>query len=179
MNKYQTFFPRLVALAIDNFIMIPLAIFDDWFRQAELPPLFFYFWIPLSSAVVPVYLIWMNTKFGQTLGKMAMNIKIVDLSENPIKFSHAFLRDLPQVLTNIASMTLGIMFLGRNPEDETVKLTLGTFVMIAGIWGLADILTFAFNSKSRALHDIVAGTVVVKIEEPTVNRTFYADEEED
>jgi uncharacterized RDD family membrane protein YckC len=36
-------------------------------------------------------------------------------------------------------------------------------MIIAGMWGMADIFVFLMNEKRRALHDIIAGTVVVKI----------------
>jgi uncharacterized RDD family membrane protein YckC len=57
---------------------------------------------------------------------------------------------------------LGIVFLGENPESENVKSAYGIFGAFAAVWGLADILTFLFNDQRRALHDFIAGTVVVK-----------------
>ena len=162
MDKYKTFFPRLVALLIDSFIMLPIAILDDWFRQAEFPPLFFYIWIPLSSLVLPVYLIAMHAKFGQTLGKMAMNVKVLNVSEEPITLNQAILRESPQLIFNLAAIYLNIRFLGENPESEALKIPYGVLGAIIGIWGLTDILIFALNEKRRALHDFIAGTIVVK-----------------
>lgn len=162
MEKYKTFFPRFVALVIDSFIMLPLAILDDWFRRAEFPPVFFYIWIPLSSLVFPVYTITMNGLYGQTLGKMAMNVKVLDVSEKPIKFKQAIVRDFPQLIFNIGTIYLGITFLGQSTEADNVKMAYGTFGLFAMIWGLADISTFFLNEKRRALHDFIAGTVVVK-----------------
>lgn len=163
MEKYKTFFPRLVALLIDSFIMLPIAIFDDWFRRAEYPPLFFYIWIPLSAAVLPIYTILMNGKYGQTLGKMYMNVKILRAeNEENIAFKHAFLRELPQLLFSISSVTLSIVYLGENPESESLRIPYGIFGLFAFVWASADILTFFYNDKRRALHDFIAGTVVVK-----------------
>lgn len=163
MEKYRTFFPRLVALLIDSFIMLPIAIFDDWFRRAEYPPLFFYVWIPLSAAVFPVYMICMHGKFGQTLGKMYMNVKVVRAeTEEKISFKHAFLRELPQLLFNISSVFLGIFFLGESPESERLKIPFGVFGFVTVIWAIADVTTFFYNEKRRALHDYIAGTVVIK-----------------
>jgi uncharacterized RDD family membrane protein YckC len=162
MEKYQTFFPRFVALLIDGFIMLPLAILDDWFRQAEFPPLFFYFWIPLSTLVAPVYMLLMHGFYGQTLGKMAMNVKVLDVTEEPITFAQATRREIPQLIFNGAAIYMGIVFLGQNPESEGVKSMTENLMRVSAIWGLADILTFAFSAKRRALHDLLAGTVVVK-----------------
>ena len=163
MEKYRTFLPRLVALLIDSFIMLPLSVLDDWFRQAEFSRLFFYVWIPLSSLVFPVYMILMHGFYGQTLGKMWMNVKVLDaVAEEPIKFKQAILRESPQLIFNVGAIYLGISFLGENPEAENVKSAYGVFAALASVWGLADILTFLFNDKRRALHDFLAGTVVVK-----------------
>jgi uncharacterized RDD family membrane protein YckC len=162
MEKYRTFFPRLVAFLIDGFIMLPIGISDDWFRQAEFRPLFFYLWIPFSALVSPVYRIVTHALYGQTLGKMAMNVKVLTAAEEPIKFKQAILRETPQLVFNLCVIYLGIAFLGENPEAENVKATYGIFVNVAAAWGLADILTFLFNDKRRALHDFLAGTVVVK-----------------
>lgn len=163
MEKYKTFFPRLVALLIDSFIMLPLAIFDDWFRRAEYPPLFFYVWIPLSAAVFPAYMIFMHGKYGQTLGKMYMNVKVVKAeTEEKISFGHAFLRELPQLLFNISSVVLGIVFLGESDKSERLETSFGIFQFVTFVWAMAEIVTFFYNEKRRALHDYIAGTVVVK-----------------
>jgi uncharacterized RDD family membrane protein YckC len=162
MERYKTFFPRLVALLIDSFIMLPLAIMDDWFRRAEFPPVFFYLWIPVSALVFPVYTIMMNGYCGQTLGKMAMNVKVLDVTEEPIKFVQSIKREIPEVIYRIGIIVLGIVFLAQDPESENAKMSYGVFGTFAMIWGLADITTFFFNDKRRALHDFIAGTVVVK-----------------
>lgn len=165
MEKYHTFRPRLIALLIDSFIMLPIGILDEWFRQAEFPPVFFYIWIPISSLILPAYTILMHGFYGQTLGKMYMEVKVLDVTEEPIKFVQAVRRDLPQLIFNMFAIALGIAFLGQNPEAESVKYAYGTFALFATVWGLADILVFFSNDKRRALHDYIAGTVVVKIKQ--------------
>jgi uncharacterized RDD family membrane protein YckC len=163
MEKYRTFFPRLVALLIDGFIMLPLGILDIWFRQAEFPPLFFYIWIPVSSLISPVYVIIMHGLYGQTLGKMAFNVKVLDATaEEPIKFKQAVLREAPQLAFNLGVIYLLIAFFPQNFDAENVKAPFSTFATLSSVWVLADILTFLFSPKRRALHDLIAGTVVVK-----------------
>ncbi len=163
MEKYRTFFPRFVALLIDGFIMLPLGILDAWFRQVEFPPSFFYLWIPVSSLVSPVYTIVMHGLYGQTLGKMAMNVKVLDAGrEEPIKFIQAILREAPQLVFNIAVIYLLIVFFPQNFDAETVKSHFSVFAALSSAWVLADVLVFLLNARARALHDFLAGTVVVK-----------------
>jgi uncharacterized RDD family membrane protein YckC len=164
MERYRTFLPRLVALLIDSFIMLPSGILDDFFRQAQFPPAFFYVWIPLSSLVFPVYMITMHGLYGQTLGKMWMNVKVLDArTEESIQFSQAILREAPQLVFNIGAIYLGIAFLGEDLESERVRSAYGVAVGFAAVWALADTLTFLLHEKRRALHDLLAGTVVIKI----------------
>lgn len=162
MNKYQTFFPRFGALLIDTFIMLPLGIFDDWFHQAEFPSMFFYFWIPISSLVFPIYSIVTHGFYGQTLGKMWFNVKVTDVSEEPIKFKQAIWRDVPQLIFNIISIIIGIAALSYDAESMSMKYVFGIYMTIAAVWGLADISVFFSNDQRRALHDYIAGTVVIK-----------------
>lgn len=164
MEKYQTFFLRFVALLIDSFIMLPLFVFDQWFREAEFPHLFFYFWIPLSSLVFPIYSITMNAKFGQTLGKMWVKVKVVDVLEKPISLHQAILRDTPQLIFNTAAIVIGIIALPYDENAAEMMYAFGIFNVVAGIWGMADIMVFLLNDRRRALHDLIAGTIVVKTE---------------
>jgi uncharacterized RDD family membrane protein YckC len=163
MEKYKTFVPRLVALLIDSFIMLPIGIMDDWFRQAEFSPLFFYIWIPLSAFVFPVYMILMHGFYGQTLGKMWMNVKVLDAAaEAPIKFYQAILREIPQIAFNLGGIYLGLAFLGESLESDRARSAYAVFAGVATVWVLADIAIFLSNEKRRALHDFIAGTVVVR-----------------
>lgn len=162
MTKYKTFLPRLGALVIDTFIMLPLGIFDQWFHQAEFPFVFFCFWIPISSLVFPIYTITTHGLYGQTLGKMWFNVKVADVSEEPIKFKQAIWRDVPQLIFSLSSIIIGIASFSFDAESISMKYAYGIYAGIATVWGLADILVFFNNDKRRALHDYIAGTVVVK-----------------
>ncbi|HEY8559327.1 MAG TPA: RDD family protein [Pyrinomonadaceae bacterium] len=162
MEKYQTFFSRIVAYLVDSFILLPLAILDDWFRQAEFPRLFFYFWLPLSALVAPVYRIAMHAAGGQTLGKMALGVKVLSADEKLLTLKQAVVRESPQLLINFGLVYLGIAFFGADPEAENVKAATAPIAALVMLWSLVDVLCFLFDIKRRALHDFIAGTVVVK-----------------
>ena len=46
-------------------------------------------------------------------------------------------------------------------EDVVLDPT-GTVALVAGIWFMLEIITMLLNEKRRALHDLIAGTVVVR-----------------
>ncbi|MBS1796276.1 MAG: RDD family protein [Acidobacteria bacterium] len=162
MEKYQTFWRRLGALLIDTFIMVPIVVLDDWFRQAEFAPLFFYVWIPLSAFVPTIYRIAMHTSGGQTLGKMACGVRVLDVTEEPLKLNQAIRRELFQIVANIGGIYLGIAYFGVDPESDAFKAAFAPFFNLVGVLGLADIVTCLLIAKRRALHDLIAGTVVVR-----------------
>jgi uncharacterized RDD family membrane protein YckC len=97
----------------------------------------------LAFAVVALlYAPWMMARTdGRTLGRMAMNIRVVRANGEPMSFSFAMLREV------------------------AVKWLL--FGMIAGsvTFGLAyfvDVLWPLWDEENRALHDIIVDTRVVK-----------------
>ena len=164
MEKYQTLMPRLFALIIDALIFLPLSFLDIWIKEANLFPVMFSVWLLVMNMVHPVYSILMHGFYGQTLGKMAMKIKVVDTYEKPITFHHAVLRELPQLSFNFSLMFFAMQrnsnvtetsdFFSYSAENIILFLMLG--------WSIADIAVFLVNDKHRALHDFIAGTVVIK-----------------
>ena len=77
---------------------------------------------------------------GQTLGKMALGIKVVNVSDGaPIGVGKGFLRHIVQFGANLFNVCL----LGY------------VFIMIDGLWPLWD-------ARNQTLHDKIAGSIVVK-----------------
>lgn len=167
MGKYNTFIPRLVALMLDMILLAPLIIVDDWLKthfadSARLP-----IFITILNLTGPVYVILMHFYFGQTVGKMLMKIKVLDISENPIKFYQSVLRDLPQLISVFVFGLFGnpdyFMDGKFNPAEFSANPVGNSFYVLFAVWGLADIVVFFTNDKRRALHDFIAGTVVVRV----------------
>jgi len=80
------------------------------------------------------YVVWMHGRWGQTLGKMATGVKVVQVSGEPIGYGRA---------------------LGRWLALSLNLFTLGIGYLMAGL-----------RSDKRALHDLVAGTRVIKVRRP-------------
>lgn len=91
-------------------------------------------YLMVAFVVSAGYVVWMHGKYGQTLGKVATGVKVVQVSGEPIGYGRALGRWLALFLSTI---TLGIGYL------------------IAGL-----------RSDKRSLHDLVAGTRVMKVRRP-------------
>ena len=169
MEKYQTFAPRLGALLIDMFIFLPLGIFDVWIKEANISPMLYYIWLPILNLAFPIYTIATHSLYGQTLGKMATKVKVLDVAEKPITFQHAFLREFPQLIFNFSLMFIAVPQFSENEGNFNFSTNpFGSFLFIVMmVYGFANIIVFLYSDKRRALHDYIAGTVVVKTDRMT------------
>ena len=170
MERYQTIGPRFLALLIDSLLAIPFSILimalSGFTGSSKVS---FILTVALTAAPV-IYIILMHAYFGQTLGKMAMKVKVLDISERPITFAQAVIRSLPQLLPVFitASMLIQTMFeqMEPRPSNEFTTETFSTLLAIANFlylfWTIGDIISALLTEKKRALHDFLAGTVVVR-----------------
>src|SRR6185437_10558066 len=96
-QKYSTFWPRCCAGVIDSLIFVPyagLAIFINFHSPVFVRlPLYL-----LNSSVFLAYSIFMHARYGQTLGKRSCKVIVLDVSEKPLSFSQAVLRDIVGVI---------------------------------------------------------------------------------
>jgi uncharacterized RDD family membrane protein YckC len=163
--KYSTFAPRLAAGFIDGLIFWPVGwLFSFAFSHSTSAFIQVPIYIVSSSAFL-VYSIWMHGKLGQTLGKMACKVVVLDVSERPLSMKQAVLRDILGVVllpiglaVDIPRIIHGVdIYAPTNitPIDWTIMYsTLGWFVI--------EVVTMLTNNKRRALHDFIAGSVVIR-----------------
>jgi uncharacterized RDD family membrane protein YckC len=171
INRYDTFWPRLIALIVDGFIINAAIGFVTFFLAAahvdasDANQTLFV----LKNNLPYLYAIAMVAQSGQTLGKMVMRIKIVDHDTGEeIGFSQSFKREaIPFVLVNVSIFSWFFIFYDidiRNDELSFfgwIVLFLPSFMLL--IWSLLEIITMLLDSKSRALHDKLADTVVIRL----------------
>jgi len=168
-DKYKTFWKRFSAGFIDAIIFIPLAVLNHiiWGHASELQPFFLVIWYIIESLSFSVYSILMHGKYGQTIGKVLMDVKVIDVSEKPLTFSQAILRDIIPLILNIIILVINLpkIFGGANildPDQNTYDAAIFLMTFVSLLWFLAEVLTMLTNKKRRALHDYIAGSVVIK-----------------
>jgi uncharacterized RDD family membrane protein YckC len=156
--KYHTFFPRLSAMLLDSYLMVPIR----WLEAVIIVKLSgglyeFFIWFILVDMIL--YSILFHSVFGQTLGNNLVKVKVVNNNdESKIGFKQAFIRDsVPLVI-----MTY-LFFAGTYESLDLFGNQLVYIVTSAYfIWTLIEIITMLSNKKRRALHDYLAGTVCVR-----------------
>ena len=115
----------------------------------------------------------MHGKYGQTIGKMITHVEIFDAkTHNPIAFRHAVIRDGFPILVLIATLgyaaycltigktTIDHYVIGKFPPEVATDVTILGMILL--VWYWAEIVTMLTNEKRRALHDFIAGTVVLR-----------------
>lgn len=171
--KYAGPFRRLCAAFVDALVLAPLSVFTFWAMSALTGPALAVLF-PLSL-VAAAYHIWFHARSGQTIGKRVAEIRVVSVSGERISWREAIRRSAVDVLLAIP-VTLSVMLaLGQlTPEELNLGFAAraqllgergpdwGRYVRYASnIWYWSEFLTMLFNTRRRALHDYIAGTVVV------------------
>lgn len=169
-RKYRTFWRRFFAEFVDALVLLPVSLITVWvWRHAAavpLPLLALHYLV--SSLLIYIYEIYFLGTHGQTLGKMALGVVVMDVSEQRhVSYRQALLRNvaplavtlllLPYQLFQILTGRFYLLHSGGRPDAVSWISNL-----ILMLWFLLEIVTMLFSSKRRALHDIIAGSVVVK-----------------
>ena len=169
-RKYRTFWRRFFAEFADGLVLLPVSLATGWvWRHAAtvpLPLLALHYLV--SRLLFFIYEIYFLGTHGQTPGKMALGVVVLDVSERRhVSYRQALLRNavplgftlllLPYQLFQILTGRFYLLHPGSKPD--VVSWLLGQVIMV---WFLLEIVTMTFNSKRRALHDFIAGSVVVK-----------------
>jgi len=159
-NKYNTFWPRFLAGILDGLVLMAVFALPTFGFAAVIDDLVLTWYYDLIfDLLVYVYYVIMHAKYGQTLGKMAMRVKVVRNSdEGAIGFRRAFMRDLVPIALILVTFVANIAVISFDLNYTKID-----FVMnISTLWLLAEIITMLTNAKRRAVHDYMAGTVVIR-----------------
>lgn len=164
IDKHATFWPRCWATCVDGIMMSlfsAILIFSASKLGNGIETIFGYF----DAVKFALYSVAFHTIYGQTLGKMALGVKVVDsVSEGRISLRQALLRDCVPI-TMIALLLVGSIFIEVIQLQEVpqwVIYSMMAFSISYFIWHLLEIITMLFNTKNRSLHDFIAGTVVIR-----------------
>ena len=167
LDKYNTFGKRFLAGIIDGIVFLPFSLLSNRFESAADRTIF----IILSFSYTicwTLYLVIGHGRFGQTIGKRHMGIKVLDIAEqNVIGFKRAFYREAVWFFVQ----TLGLIYCAvaaysTATNTDLINIYFDDYVRSTiSIWFLLELVTMFFNNKRRALHDYMANSVVVDLNE--------------
>ena len=155
-QKYQTFCPRFWVPSIDFIILWPLVSLLPFLLSMILTESILNM-IQLFLCILQfAYSIYFHGAYGATIGKMACRVKVVDAkTEQPITMRQALIRDsIPLVFI--------LLLIGFNFTAIKSLPVLFLVIAVFYLWFFAEIITMLTNEKRRAVHDFIAGTVVIR-----------------
>lgn len=175
--EYAGFWSRLGALIIDGLISIPLILLVMYLNGRGKD--FNYYTLCLNFVFTLWYFVYLPKRYGGTPGKLSLGLRITREDGQPIQWKEAFLR-YSVFLAFFISNTMVMIFSLMQVDDATLT-SLGWLKRTAYLtsfypdyfklyqwcfygWYLLGIIVLLSNSKKRAVHDFIAGTVVIKTE---------------
>lgn len=158
---YQNFWRRYWAATLDGGILSVLSLAISVHAMTEAPV------IAVGFLLLPyLYSIGFHAWRGQTPGKLVAAIRVTRPDGSRIHLREAVLRDSVPVLLTVASMLFLAAEAMRAPDSGSVQLSWFGYRAVSWIglaWFVLEIATMLTNSRRRALHDFLAGTVVVRV----------------
>ena len=178
VRVYSDFWHRLAALVIDALLQgtasyILFAAVRSLVPNAARSLFFLTMWL----VVVQIYCV---RRFGGSPGKLLLKMRIVTMSGEPLTSRHALIRALPDYVLSTISLLiatwalaqLGVVGFDTLPIAERGELLLAATAAIPlwikwplracqYAWGIGELAVFINSYEKRALHDLIAGTVVV------------------
>jgi uncharacterized RDD family membrane protein YckC len=169
MTRYDTFERRLLANVIDSaLIACTLPLLQDYVPPRVSGPATALFWSGIIALVTIVYSVGLHARFGQTLGKRITSVRVIDLSETRgLTLRQALRRDIGLIVFTAAAFVYEVMTTTLGHQAGAARIADGLLTLASILWFLIEIVTMIGNSKRRALHDLIAGTVVVRTDEVT------------
>lgn len=179
--RYAGFWPRLGAALIDFLVFMPFTLAYAWWPALTTREALMWYQIPITLlfALYPIYFIG---RWGQTLGKMALGIRVVTIDGASTTMWHGFLRHSVDLLFSLlSSLAIVMALVAVSSTDFDVKPVRERFAFLSDtksiwewwidilwqVWIWSELVVLLLNKKRRALHDFVAGTVVVHVQRQT------------
>lgn len=187
---YGGFWLRLASILLDALLIIPVAFLVLYINSSG-KDMFFFTFIP-NLLFGLGFGIGLPKEYGGTPGKLIVGIKIIRMDGNDIGWREAILRYSINLVITLLSMMLmttcilkadDVMYTSLSWLEQAKYLTSLSpisFMLInwaSSIWIYSELAVLLTNKRKRALHDFIAGTVVVKTKYlPHIRREMQREE---
>ncbi len=172
--RYAGFAPRLASLMLDFIVLLPLTALVFW--ASGHWRLFDVYYIVPGTLFGLFYSVYLVRRFGGTPGKLLVGIRIRKVDGEPVAYREAFLRYLVDFVLCLL-MSIAMLFPVFHMTDaeyqslsfmesakRMTKLAPSWYrplMWVYNVWVWGELIVLLTNRKKRAIHDFIAGTVVV------------------
>jgi uncharacterized RDD family membrane protein YckC len=172
---YASWWRRFVAFMIDGMLFTPLGMlqYKTWQTSPQLAAL-----MVIPTSIIPMaYFVVCHGVWGRTIGKLAVGTRVLAIDGSCISWRQAVLRSAVDILLLIPATYAYFHGYSSLPPGNYSSLTprqkyelLNSLwpewysalhkVQMGWVW--SEFLVVLVNEKRRALHDFIAGTIVVQ-----------------
>ncbi len=125
--------------------------------------------------------VYLVKRFGGSPGKLIMGLRILKTDGMSVTCRQSILRAGPDLIFELLTCIAFASVYSRFVEAERISSAMpnlvaigpvwyGVVSVVQNIWVWSELLVLLTNRKRRALHDFIAGTVVVIVSEPGFRR---------
>ena len=170
-----SFWRRLLAGFVDVVLALLFSVVVGWLGTLSKASALIF--LPIMWAVFLLYQASFHALFGATIGKLLSRIRVSRLDGSAIGLKESLRRSSVDILATThwlymvvpATLSLppesfhgqgwGNLFHGLKP---TLSPSFEVAEVVMFLWLVAEFVTMLFNRKRRAVHDFLAGTIVVR-----------------
>jgi len=171
---YGGFWKRFCAGLVDAVVLLPFSYLLMWFEGFD-KTIAILIIIP-STTLFGMYNVFFNARFGGALGKLAVGIRIAKPDGTKIGWAEAWKRSAVDIGFALLMLSVQIWALTQVDNEqysttafvERMKLLQSYYpswfsivTIFQNIWIWSEVVVLLFNKRKRALHDFIAGTVVI------------------
>ena len=171
---YAGFNRRLPAILIDGLVLVLFYYLSLKLQGITIPTTILV--MAFLWAFYPYYSVYFNYRYGGTLGKLAVKIRVTRPDGSKIGLREAFLRSVVDIGFAVLSLTARILAISQVDADqylvadmwERAQLLFPLYPALrayvkdgSSAWGWSELFVLLLNDRRRALHDFIAGTVVI------------------
>lgn len=156
---------RLLAMFIDNFVTIIVTTFVVFGQTQPQSPAKILAYLVVAVLIAGAYFVLLESSAEQaTLGKMALGIMVTNSQGKKLTVSQAVIRYLSKGIWVIV-IFIAAIFAAVNAQNSSLLALAGLVVLIAALGNLLAGLMVLFNPEKQALHDRIAKTFVIDVED--------------
>jgi uncharacterized RDD family membrane protein YckC len=175
---YAGFWRRFCAIWVDAFIVMPLGFFFFWLEGFD-KTLAIVIMIP-STALFSMYHVYFNARYGGSLGKLAVGIRVTRPDGTKIGWTEAIARSAVDMAFALVTLSIQVWALTQvSHEDYSHAMGFVARMellrpfrpswfpvksILSQVWIWGELIVLLLNRRKRALHDFIAGTIVIRKE---------------
>ena len=177
--KYAGFWRRLAAGLVDGLVFLPNVFILPRLEGVSVPAAIFAFLF--GQTCYYVYTLLLTHRYGGTLGKLALGIRVRPVDGGELTWRHVLRRSAVDMVISV--MMIFTMIIGVTRVEFSAFAAADSIArsqMINNVvpwwaalnftymgWLASEFVVIMLNRRRRALHDFIAGTVVIVVRRST------------